>query len=176
MDKKKIHTVHSLACHLNLWEQVEIAVSRNLNDRETEKLLAEVSTLPVYKSRATRTLGTYVSKNGKPYCIRLQFALEQELLKETFLHELAHVCDHRHNQNNRPYRRAHGPGWKRWATALGIEGKVRGKSEVLSQLYMERLKTVAICHSCGAEFKRLRRLNQKQSYTHLACGGRLVVI
>jgi len=101
------------------------------------------------------------------------FFSEPAVLKETFLHELAHACDHLTNQNGLAYRKAHGSGWKQWATALGIEGAVRGKSEMLSQLYKERLKPVAICRRCGIEFLRIRRLNRNRTYTHETCGGRL---
>lgn len=173
MASKVEYTVHSLACQLDLWQQVTETVSRILSGIKAENLLAKIATLPVHRSCATRSLGTYVSRSGEPFCIRLQFALEQGLLKETFLHELAHACDHLSNQPGRSYRRAHGPGWKGWAAALGIEGRTRVESEVLSRLYQEKLKPVAVCRRCGAELQRVRRLSRRHTYIHQTCGGRL---
>lgn len=167
------YTVHSLASQLDLWPQVTETVSQVLTRQKAKQLLVEIAALPVRKSRSARNMGSYVSRQGEPFCIRLHFSLEPAVLKETFLHELAHACDHLSNQKGRAYRKAHGPGWKQWAAALGIEGTVRGKSEVLSQLYKERLKPVAVCRRCGTEFLRVRRLNRNRIYTHQACGGRL---
>ena len=167
------YTVRSLADQLNVWAQINGAACQILGVKEGAILLDGIAHLPVRRSRATRTLGSYASRAGKAWCIRLQFALEPDLLKETFLHELAHACDHLTNQPDQNYRRAHGTGWKGWAAALGIEGRVRGQSEILSRLYRQKLKPVAVCRRCGAEFHRVRRLNRRRKYIHQVCGGQL---
>ncbi|HEX9776868.1 MAG TPA: SprT-like domain-containing protein [Geopsychrobacteraceae bacterium] len=158
---------------MQVWTRIGAAARRMLGDHQAATLLAGIASLPVRRSHATRTLGSYVSRAGHAVCIRLQFALEPALLEETFLHELAHACDHLSNQPGRPYRRVHGGGWQAWAAALGIEGKVRGQSEVLTQLYREKLKPVAVCRRCGVKFQRLRRLSRRRNYLHQACGGQL---
>lgn len=173
MKFKTENTVRSLAGKLSVWPQIIDAIQNDLSSDEAARLLDMVAQLPVRRSRATRSLGAYVSKAGKAFCIRLQFVLELEELKETFLHELAHACDHLVNQPGQPYRQAHGPGWKTWAKALGSSGDVRGQSRALSQRYRDRLKLVAICGRCGAEFQRVRRLNHRQKYFHRDCGGQL---
>ena len=167
------YSLHFLAEQLDLWRQIIHAAHGLLPARQAEKLLTEISTLPIRPSRATRTLGTYASKAGVPHCIRLQFALEPDLFKETFLHEVAHLCDHLINQQGKPYRQAHGTGWKSWVVALGIGVAVRGQSAVLSGLYQKKLKPVAVCRKCGIEVQRARRLNRRRTYVHRLCGGQL---
>ena len=103
--------------------------------------------------------------------IRLQFAQEDGMLVETFLHELAHCLDHLTNQSGRPYRRAHGTGWRRWAEALQIAPERCGESEALQKLHASRLKVVAVCKRCGFELRRVRRLPRRRRYSHVECGG-----
>lgn len=166
-------TVKSLAQKLEVWERIQAAVERQVSPRAGRKLLPRLEGIPVRRSRALRRLGSYVSCSGSPVCIRLQFAQEEELLVETFLHEVAHACDHLSRKRWRIYRQAHGPSWRAWALALGIEPQVRGRSEELERLYRERLKVVAVCSRCGYELRRLRRLNRQHSYVHKKCGGAL---
>lgn len=156
-----------------LWQQIVAAVETILQTIDTEPLIAQIAKIPVRPSRATRSLGMYVSKLGEPVCIRLQFAQEETLLRQTFLHEVAHTCDHLSHQAGGKYRRAHGPGWRQWAHALGISPERCGKSEAVADLHRQRLKLVAICQKCGAEFRRVRRLNRRGRYIHSTCGGRL---
>ena len=134
-------------------------------------LLDEIGLLPVRKSRAVRRFGAYVTKGREPVEIRLQFALELPELVETFLHELAHCLDHMTLQKGQPYRKAHGKGWQRWASALGVAPNRCCKSDVLTRLQEEKMKVVAICRKCGYELKRLRRLPQKRKFVHTDCGG-----
>lgn len=162
-----------MTAQLSLSEQVRNALPRVVGARAAEPLWQRIADLPVRSSRATRTLGSYVFRAGTPLCIRLQFSQEAEQLQETFLHELAHLCDHLTRPEGGTYRRAHGPGWKRWALALGADGQVRARSETLSELYRERLKPVAVCRRCGAIVQRLRRLNRGRKYYHRNCGGRI---
>ena len=166
-------TVKQFALGEELWLQIASAIEGFLPGPVAEKLLQQIADLPIQPSRATRSLGAYVSKAGLPVCIRLQFAQEAETLRDTFLHELAHLCDHLCNQSGKRYRRAHGPDWQQWAQLLGIEPKRCGRSAALEKLYQQRLKPVAICQSCGAEFQRTRRLNRRRKYFHSNCGGRL---
>ncbi|SHI97334.1 SprT-like family protein [Malonomonas rubra DSM 5091] len=166
-------TVKTFAIKSGLWSQILRALDEQLDRRAAKELLLELESVPVHRSRAVRRLGCYVSRLGKPVCIRLQFAQEAELLAETFLHEVAHACDHLSRKGRGKYSRAHGPQWCRWALALGIEPQVTGRSEQLDSLYAERLKVVAVCSRCGFELRRLRRLNRRGKYLHRECGGRL---
>ena len=135
-------------------------------------LLADVGGLPIRKSRAVRRMGAYVTRDESPVEIRLQFALPENELVETFLHELAHCFDHLTNQPGKRYRRAHGPGWKLWARALGIDPVRCGESRTLNHLYKRRLRIVAVCRKCGFELRRVRRLPRNRKYLHPECGGK----
>ncbi|MDT8420672.1 MAG: hypothetical protein RQ754_09585 [Desulfuromonadales bacterium] len=163
-------SVSSLARKLGVWTLVRQVVEQS-SGNSAGALLETVAALPVRRSSAVRSLGSYVSRAGQPVCIRLQFAVEPETLRETFLHELAHLCDHLTNQPGKRYRKAHGSGWISWARRLGLDGRVRGRSEVLSELCQQRLKTVAVCRTCGAELRRLRRPSRRYQYLHRHCGG-----
>lgn len=165
-------TVETLATELGLWAEITTCLYRTAGD-QAPPLLTRLAALPVRRSRATRSLGSYVSRQGLPVCIRLQFAQEPETLKQTLLHEIAHACDHLSDQYGNRYRRAHGPQWQAWARALGTAAESCGKSEALNQLYQQRLKLVAVCQTCGTEFRRIRRLNRRRKYFHSNCGGRL---
>ena len=134
-------------------------------------LFGQIAEVPVLRSHAVRRLGSYVTKGGEPVAIRLQFVQEEMRLVETFLHELAHLFDHVTNQQGKPYRRAHGEGWRQWAQALQIAPELCGDSEALRQLHIDRLKVVAVCKRCGFELKRLRRLPRRRRYSHVDCGG-----
>ncbi|MDH3998218.1 MAG: SprT-like domain-containing protein [Desulfuromonadales bacterium] len=161
-------TVKDLAIELGLWDDINQHV-RAFDAANAPKLLQQLAELPVKRSHATRRLGSYVSRDGQPHSIRLQFAQEPENLKQTLLHEIAHLCDHL--TSPKATRRGHGPRWKAWATALGINVKSCGESEALAQLQQQRLKLVAVCQKCGAEFKRIRRLSRGRRYYHTECGG-----
>jgi predicted SprT family Zn-dependent metalloprotease len=171
-------TVKQYADELDLWQRIELAVEGMISPpRIPSALLEKIASIPVQKSRATRRLGAYVSRGGDPVCIRLQFAQEPDNLKQTFLHEVAHACDHLSRKGwHRSYRRAHGLSWKSWAKALGISPQSCGESEAVRDLHQQRLKLVAVCQKCGAEFHRVRRLNRNGTYTHQQCGGRLKTI
>lgn len=166
-------TVKQFALRDELWPQIAKAIEGFLPEPAAGQLLRQIAELPVRPSRATRSLGGYVSKSGLPVSIRLQFAQEPDSLRETFLHELAHLCDHLCNQPGKVYRRAHGPHWRDWAKRLGSAAQRCGRSAALEKLYQQRLKPVAICQTCGTEFQRTRRLNRRKNYFHSSCGGRL---
>jgi predicted SprT family Zn-dependent metalloprotease len=165
-------TVEILAIKLGLWTEIREKIKGQAGDQE-QWLLEQLAPLPIRRSRATRSLGSYVSRKGVPVCIRLQFAQEPENLKQTLLHEIAHACDHLVNQLGRQYRRAHGAQWQAWAKAFGTPAKSCGDSEALKQLYQQRLKLVAVCQRCGAEYRRIRAFNRRRKYFHAECGGRL---
>jgi len=165
-------TVEMLARELGLWDALKINI-RTQAGEGAEALLKQLSGLPVRPSRATRSLGSYLSRDGVPVCIRLQFAQEPDNLRQTLLHEIAHVCDHLSRQPGRRYRQAHGKSWQQWARALGTSVERLGSSEALQHLYRQRVKLVAVCQRCGAELHRTRRLNRRHSYLHVNCGGRL---
>ncbi len=164
--------VRTLAEQLLLWSRITSVVTGSADER----LLERIARVPVKKSRATRSLGAYISRGAEPVCIRLQFAQEQDQLKDTLLHEIAHACDHLSQLPGRPYRRAHGPSWRNWAAALGVAPERCGQSEQLAKLHRQRLKLVGICQTCGTEFRRVRRLNRRRRYTHPSCGGLVIPI
>lgn len=166
-------TVADLAKQLGLWETICRAVDQYPGTAQASEILARLAPLPIRSSRATRSLGSYVSRDGQPSAIRLQFAQTPELLGETLLHELAHALDHLCNQPGQRYRRAHGPGWRNWAQALGIDPTRTGHCPNLAELHQQRLKVVAVCRRCGTEFRRLRRLPRGRRYLHPGCGGQV---
>jgi len=167
-------TVKQIADEFSLWEQIETAVNGILGEGAASALLEKIARIPIHKSRATRRLGAYVFLGKEPICIRLQFAQEPDNLKQTFLHEVAHACDHlNQNGGRQSYRRAHGLSWKSWAKELGIPPQCCGASEAVKQLHQKRLKLVAICQKCGTEFRRVRRLNRNRIYIHQNCGGKI---
>lgn len=163
-------TVERLARELNLWEEILQTID-TLAENDAPRLICELARLPVKRSSATRRMGSYVSLNGRAVCIRLQFSQEPDNLKQTLLHEIAHFCDHQLFQSGKKYRRAHGAQWQTWAIAFGVPAKSCGNSEALNQLHQQRLKLVAVCQNCGAEFRRVRRLNRRRKYFHTGCGG-----
>jgi len=165
-------TVATLAKELGVWNIIRTNIIKVSADG-ADPLLELLARLPIRRSRAVRSLGSYVSRDGMPVCIRLQFAQESETLKQTLLHEIAHACDHLSAQPGQRYRQAHGPNWQLWARALGTSTERCGSSEVLRNLHQQRLKTVAVCQRCGAELQRVRRLNRRRSYLHVNCGGQL---
>lgn len=167
-------TVVSLAEELGLWPMVAAVLHDRLVPEQVGVLIARLDRLPVKRSHAVQRLGSYVTKGNEPQSIRLQFAQEPEQLRLTFLHELAHACDHLTRQTGSHYRRAHGSGWQQWMTAFGLSAERIGRSEALATLREQRLKVVAVCRNCGAEIKRLRRFDRRKRYVHTECGGRLM--
>ncbi|MCF6267716.1 MAG: SprT-like domain-containing protein [Desulfuromusa sp.] len=168
-------TVKQIADEFNLWQQIEAAVNGILvAESAAPALLERIARIPIHKSRSTRRLGVYVSKGSEPICIRLQFAQEQANLKQTFLHEVAHACDHL-TRSKKPstYQRVHGSSWKEWARVLGISTQSCGESEAVSLLHQQRVKLIAVCLKCGVEFYRVRRLNRNRIYIHQNCGGKI---
>jgi len=167
-------TVKQIAEKYQLWQKIEKAVDDTFTGKSASALLEKIAQIPIQKSRATRRLGVYVSMGKKPVCIRLQFAQEPDNLRQTFLHEVAHACDHLSRKGRwKEYRQAHGESWKMWARALGVSTSTSGESEAVRQLHQQRLKLIAVCEKCGAEFHRVRRLNRTRTYTHEQCGGKI---
>ncbi|MEA3465849.1 MAG: hypothetical protein U9R29_07585 [Thermodesulfobacteriota bacterium] len=164
--------VITLAQQQGLWSHICDAV-RQQNVNNYAHILDQVARLPVKRSRATRILGCYVSRQSQPWCVRLQFDQEPEQLRQTLLHEIAHVLDHLVNFSGQPYRGAHCSGWQVWATALGISTCRTGHSEVVARQYRQRQKLVAVCSGCGESIYRLRRLDRNRSYIHASCGSLL---
>ncbi len=166
-------TVKGFALEQNLWCRIEEAVKQRLEEKVVDALLRRLAVVPIKSSRATRTLGIYVFTAEEPVCIRLQFAQSTESLQQTFLHEVAHVCDHLSHQPKKDQRRGHGRNWQAWAVALGTLPVRCGESAELAQLHRTRLKPVAVCQKCGFVLRRIRRLNRRGDYIHSPCGGRL---
>ena len=167
-------TVKQIANKFNLWGQIELAVKDLLEDVSTTDFLVRIGEIPIKSSWSTRRLGAYVYMGGKPVCIRLQLAQEAENLQQTFLHEVAHACDHLSKKGGQqPYRLAHGPSWKNWAKKLGTSPQRYGESSAIMQLHQQRMKLVARCKKCGYEIHRVRRLNRNRVYFHNGCGGKI---
>jgi predicted SprT family Zn-dependent metalloprotease len=174
MMPQTMETVKTIATRLNTLEQFKMALAARLSNPQAQQLLARILPLPVRPSHALRSLGAYITRNGQPVCIRLQFRQSRVQLRETLLHELAHACDHLTNQPGQRYRRVHGPDWQSWAMALGINPQRTGHSPELDQLHQQRLKLVAVCQRCGVEILRLRRLPARRKFIHPGCGGRIL--
>lgn len=171
---RAVETVEIVATRLGVLECVRAAILQCLPQHHSEHLLNLLLPLPVRPSHALRSLGSYATRAGQPVAIRLQFSQAADQQRETLLHELAHACDHLVNQSGQPYRQAHGPGWKTWAEAFGIDPQRTGHSPELAQLHRQRLKPVAICQRCGFVVMRLRRLPARQKFLHPDCGGRIL--
>ncbi len=170
-------TVRALAESLGIWESITRGVSAHVGDpARTRSLLDRVSRLSVQRSRSTRAFGMYVTRQGSPEAIRLQFAQEPDELLETFRHELAHAFDHVSGDRDRSGGGPHGPTWRAWAVALGARPERRGRSAALAALRLSRLKVVAVCERCGFRLRRVRRLDRGRTYLHRGCGGLFVGI
>lgn len=168
-------TVRDMADRLALWPRVVAAVERCCDRVTDDHLLERLGRIPVHGSRATSRLGCYVFRGTNPVCIRLQFAQEAAQLAETFLHEVAHACEHL--SEPRTLRRlAHGQRWQQWALALDIPPVSRGVSATLAALHQRRRKLVAICQRCNTPIYRVRRLNRRTRYIHPPCGGALIAV
>ncbi len=169
-------TALTLAEEFGLWPSIHAVIYDRLTPHEATALIAQLAALPVKRSHAVQRLGSYVARGALPVMIRLQFAQEKEQLRQTYLHELAHACDHLTHQKGSPYRQAHGPGWQSWMAAFGLPAERVGQSDALTTLREQRLKVVAICRTCGLEIRRLRRFDKRKRYVHTECGGRLVPV
>lgn len=163
--------VRGLAVKLDLWQRIVAGVESYCAVATRKHLLDKLAVIPVKPSRASRRLGCYAFRGSDPVCIRLQFAQEPENLRQTFLHEIAHACDHLHRQGGGRHRVGHGASWRQWALILGIDSTATGSSATLVALHQRRQKLVAICMLCGAEIYRVRRLNCNNRYLHPPCGG-----
>src|SRR6056297_1233685 len=164
-------SVRMLAVELSLWQQIVAAVESHCAAVSRSQLLERLAIIPVVPSRASRRLGCYAFRGREPVCIRLQFAQEPESLRQTFLHEIAHACDHLSQQKESRQRIGHGTCWRQWALALGIGTATTGRSAAVDSLHQQRRKLVAVCLECGAEIYRVRRLNRNNRYLHPPCGG-----
>lgn len=166
------HTVESCSRQFDVWTRICTVIKHHHSD-QSEYLLRSIAQVPIKRSRSTTTLGCYVSRNGAPYCIRLQFDQESELLVDTLLHEVAHLIDHLVTFSGKAYRGAHRQGWQFWALALGISVSRTGQSDRLAKSYQRRSKLIAVCSGCGEQFYRIRRLNRHRIYLHKQCGSPL---
>jgi hypothetical protein len=163
-------SVRMLAGELNLWRRIVVAVEAQCTTDLGRQLLEKLADIPVAPSRASRRLGCYTFRGNEPVAIRLQFAQEADNLRQTFLHEIAHACDHLSQHGGRR-QVGHGNSWRQWALALGIDTATTGRSAAVNALHQQRRKLVAICLECGAEIYRVRRLNRNNRYLHPPCGG-----
>lgn len=166
------HTVESCSKQVDAWTRI-CDVVKQQQARQSESLLRQIAQVPIKRSRSATTLGCYVSRNGIPQCIRLQFDQESDLFVDTLLHEVAHLIDHLVSYAGEPYRGAHRSGWQFWAVALGISPSRTGQSKRLAKSYQQRTKLIAVCSGCGEQFFRIRRLNRHRTYVHKHCGSPL---
>jgi hypothetical protein len=166
-------TVGELLYYLDLFDSLEILIRAELGPDRGDAVLIQLQQLPLKKSQAVTRLGSYSCAGAKPLAIRLQFAQEEEQLKQTFLHEIAHFLDHQTRNPPGPYRNPHGRSWKYWLQLIGADQE-NSDSDAMRALYQERLKPVARCKRCGQLLRRLQRLPQKKRWLHRNCGGLLV--
>nr|WP_320050994.1 SprT-like domain-containing protein [uncultured Desulfuromonas sp.] len=164
-------TVYDFANRHGLWHRIEQAVAVLVPDGQT--FLERIRSVPVKASKATRSLGCYYSRGSEPRCIRLQFVQEPDALRQTFLHEVAHLCDHLLTFQGKMYRGGHGKNWQHWAKSFKISSERCGHSPAVAKLHQERLKVVAVCERCQQPIYRQRRLPSRRQYLHAGCGGRL---
>ena len=143
-------TLYDFASRHELWHHVEQAVVALVADAEA--FLNRISAVPIKASSATRSLGCYYSRGAEPRCIRLQFAQESDALQQTFLHEVAHLCDHLLTFQGNVYRGGHGKTWQAWARALHVSAQRCGHSPAVAKLHQKRLKVVAVCERCQERF------------------------
>lgn len=175
-DTIRSKNVRGLADELGLWQQIVVVVKSCCPAPWGEQLLDNLAAIPVLSSRASRRLGCYVFCGDEPVCIRLQFAQEADNLRQTFLHEIAHACDHLNQYGSGHRRVGHGVSWRRWALALGIDSAATGRSATVATLHQQRQKLVAVCLLCGTQIYRVRRLNRNNRYIHPSCGGVLKLL
>jgi predicted SprT family Zn-dependent metalloprotease len=167
------HTVGELLVHLHMQEELRQRIVEQLGARRAAPLSRELEALPLKSSRALTRLGSYVSSGSKALAIRLQFAQEEDQLRQTLLHEVAHFLDHRTRRRPGSYRNPHGSSWREWLEKIGGEPG-RGHSTQLEALYRHKLRPVARCEKCGFTLKRLRALDRRKRWSHQPCGGRLI--
>jgi len=174
---RALSTVRTVALELEAWDIFAQGVTALVGSVRAAEILHVLGSLPVKPSRATGLLGSYAHCGARPLCIRLQPLQERPLLRTTLLHELAHACEHLLAPDPHRHRCTHGPAWRAWALAFGIDPSPRGRSPALSRLRRERLKPVAFCERCGCVFHRLRRLPARRAWVHPECGnGRVVPV
>jgi len=170
-------SVRNVAEEMGLWDAFTRGVTKRVGPDQAAVLIDRLSTLPVRTSHAVGLLGSYVHRGDSPVAIRLQPAQEADLLRGTFLHELAHACEHLTSPNPAHHRCRHGANWRSWAEAFGISPDRVARSVSLGALRAARLKPVAICEKCGCVFHRLRRLPRRRQWLHPQCGnGRVVAL
>ena len=169
----KAKTVGELLLQLEMKQELQRCLVAQLGEGKAVPLAAELDALPLKSSHALTRLGAYVSSGDRALAIRLQFAQEENQLRQTLLHEIAHFLDHRTRGRAGAYRSPHGPSWRGWLEALGgTPGP--GRSKRLAELYRQRLRPVARCEKCGYTLKRLRALDRRKRWSHRPCGGRLI--
>ena len=175
MRGKTSRRVGDLLEELSLEPYLRGVLERELGRQRGTELLQSLKDLPLLASHALTRLGSYRWYGSDPLSIRLQFAQEPELLRQTLLHEVAHFLDHQTRPDRSRYRQPHGDRWQHWYRLIG--GRTdRSASPVLSRLRQQRLKPVARCRRCGVVIERLRRLPRGRRWLHAGCGGALVVL
>jgi predicted SprT family Zn-dependent metalloprotease len=93
------------------------------------------------------------------------FAEGIDEVKDTFLHELGHICTH----NNKS--RGHGPEWKQWCHVLGLPN-VDTYHSIEAMSYKRRpKKVVGNCHTCEIQIWRRKKLQKNLTYICLQCNG-----
>ena len=140
-----------------------------------QTFLARICSVPVKASKATRSLGCYYSRGSEPRCIRLQFVQEPDALWQTFLHEVAHLCDHLLSFHK---ARSIGAGTARIGNTGLMPSKfllsVVATARLWQKLHQERLKVVArVANAVNSRSIVSARLPSRRQYLHAGCGGRL---
>lgn len=95
-----------------------------------------------------------------------QILRDQDRLRETLLHEYAHLLAVRRHGLRAA---GHGKAWKQAMIDLGLEPQVHHRYEV--QRNKRRQEVGYRCDKCGITIVRARQLPRKRKYTHTDCGG-----
>lgn len=133
---------------------------------------AEIEPQVKVNTRAKRRLGCCIRRDGT-YTIEVSSSIldEEELLRQTLVHELLHTC---YGCGN------HGARWKAYAKRAGeamglsIERTCPARGETLP-LRQEEAKYLLECQSCGARIVRMRLSKAVKApwRYRCKCGGRL---
>ncbi|KKN63684.1 hypothetical protein LCGC14_0499190 [marine sediment metagenome] len=127
------------------------------------------NTLVFVNHRLRSTLGSanWVGKFCWIEIHKLVFA-NPEQMRETLAHEIAHAMQgpgHGHSQR-----------WEATAKSLGSKGKRHASREACEAIGIrDTYRVVAHCERCGSEFKRARAPDKRKQYTHIRCGGDIVL-
>lgn len=106
--------------------------------------------------------------DGYRICLSAHLLNTYERVRETFLHEFAHlVAFERWGRGIKP----HGPEWRRVMGSLGLTPDATHSYECTIK---RRARPFSFrCEACGEILTRTRPLKPRRIYRHVGCGGRI---